>query len=494
MSEQQKLISVEYRQLKGLKDVKINFGPKQVTGIFGVNGCGKSTILHSLLCFYKPKNDTTRNYLFSNFFKTTADTNWSGSGMTVKYSYRDNRTEKEESKFYHKRIDRWAPKYSSRPDRYVFFLGINSCVPDIEEFSKSGSRVDLEAPENIAKRDEILRAACSIMNFNYTDVKDQPVKLSKKKCRIVRRGGIGTDMMYTSLNMGAGEQRMFRIIEMLINAPKYSLIIIDEIDLTLHTAALNRLMNFIVGIAERNHLQVVFTSHREELVGRTDINIRHLLQTNEGTLCLENTTPECIDRITGEVERTLDVFVEDDVAEAIVSKLCRDLNIRKRVSIHRFGAIDNAFIASVGMDILGKDTSKMLFVLDGDRYRTGDERKDMMEQKYSGNERDKAVRREKALSLITQLCIPEGKTPDEYICEVLQKSEGENEIVECARSILGVADKHEYINRIVDSIGEPRNVGLFRIIDEMSKNTDTWNVMTKDVEDWLQKKKYENGL
>ena len=38
MSEQQRLISVEYHQLKGLKDVKINFEPMQVTGIFGVNG------------------------------------------------------------------------------------------------------------------------------------------------------------------------------------------------------------------------------------------------------------------------------------------------------------------------------------------------------------------------------------------------------------------------------------------------------------------------
>ena len=495
MVTQQKIISIDYHQLKGLRDIKISFEPNQVTGIFGVNGCGKSTILHSLLCFYQPEeNVNTVNYWFSNFFKTSSDMNWLGSSMTVEMSYREGDVVKKEKKNYRKDKNRWAPKYGSRPVRSVYFLGVNSCVPDIEEFSKSSSNVEFETPEGINKRDEILRAASSVMNFNYTDLKYQRVKSQNRKCRLVNKGSAGTDISYTSLNMGAGEQRVFRIIEMMVNVPKYSLVVIDEIDLTLHTAALNRLMDFIVKIAKDKKIQVVFTSHREELVNRTDINIRHLLQTNNKTLCLENTTPECIDRITGNTERTLDLFVEDDLAEAIVAKICSEINIRKRVAIHRFGAIDNAFVASVGLDILGKDTNNTLFVLDGDRYRTDEEKKRIMKKKYSGDEEGKDKQREQALSRIKQFFLPEGKSPEEYICDVLKAGESDSEIARCAKDIQGTLERHDYLNKIIESIGEDRKICLKNIVDEFSQNTEEWNKMTKNVAEWLNKKKAENSL
>ena len=46
MAEQQKLSEIHFEQLKGLKNVTFSLGEKNVTGIFGPNGCGKSTILH----------------------------------------------------------------------------------------------------------------------------------------------------------------------------------------------------------------------------------------------------------------------------------------------------------------------------------------------------------------------------------------------------------------------------------------------------------------
>lgn len=494
MSEQQKLLSVHYGLLKGLKDVTINFTPKEVTGIFGVNGCGKSTILHSLLCLYKPKDDATVDYKFSNFFKTTTDLNWVGSTLSAKICYRDNAIYRTDERNYSKGVDRWSPKYGRRPDRCVFFLGVNTSVPDIEEFSKTPMGVDLGTPTAIERRDEILRAASSIMNYQYIDLQDQPVKSSKKKCRIVSKSVSGSSISYTSLNMGAGEQRMFRIIETIVSAPKYSLIIIDEIDLTLHTAALNRLMDFIVQKANQNKLQVVFTSHREELVYRKDINIRHLIQINGETLCLENTTPECVDRITGTTSRTLDVFVEDDLGEAIASQLCTNLNIRKRVSIHRFGDAGNAFIASVGMDISGTDTSNMLFVLDGDVYRTDAEKLEMMKNKYSGTEQAKEDRRNKALSIITQFDLPDGLAPEQYIWSVLREMDGDTEVISSAKSINGVSNTHEYLDRIIDSLGDNRDVALMKIIDEFSHNNEKWNVMTANVANWLNKKKEDLNL
>ena len=47
------LISVFFKNLKGLKDVQITF-EKPLTVIMGVNGANKSTVIHALACAYEP--------------------------------------------------------------------------------------------------------------------------------------------------------------------------------------------------------------------------------------------------------------------------------------------------------------------------------------------------------------------------------------------------------------------------------------------------------
>ena len=46
----QKITSLHIDKLKGLENLDISFEDKNVTAIFGANGCGKSTILHALAC------------------------------------------------------------------------------------------------------------------------------------------------------------------------------------------------------------------------------------------------------------------------------------------------------------------------------------------------------------------------------------------------------------------------------------------------------------
>lgn len=294
--------------------------------------------------------------------------------------------------------------------------------------------------------------------------------------------------------MGAGEQRVFKILDILYKAPKYSLIVIDELDLTLHTSALNRLLDAIIKVADKNKIQVIFTSHREELTYRCDINIRHILQTNNKTLCFNNSTPECIDRLTGKTMRLLNIFVEDDLAKAIILELLRENNIRKRAEIHMFGAIDNAFTASVGLDIAKENLDNILFVLDGDRYRTDDEKIKMMKVKYSGTEQDKEERRGKALSIIKQLNLPESTAPEEYICKTLQLSTESNEIIDISKQITAVPDPHLYLNELLEQLGESRDVGLAHIVKEFKKNKPVWEEYTKDVQNWIKGRKINLNL
>ena len=64
----QKIISLDITKLKNIKNCRIDFSGKPLTAIMGVNGIGKSTILHALACCYKPTDVARKDYKFPDFF------------------------------------------------------------------------------------------------------------------------------------------------------------------------------------------------------------------------------------------------------------------------------------------------------------------------------------------------------------------------------------------------------------------------------------------
>ena len=68
-------IKVSY--LKGLRDVTIRF-EKPLTAIMGVNGAGKTTVIHALACAYQPDGQG-ENHRFPDFFVPNTDALWNGS-------------------------------------------------------------------------------------------------------------------------------------------------------------------------------------------------------------------------------------------------------------------------------------------------------------------------------------------------------------------------------------------------------------------------------
>ncbi len=482
MSEQQKLNWVRFERLKNLKDVEISFEDKRVVGIFGPNGCGKSTILHSLLCLYKPK-ESGENYRFSDFFKTDEYANWIGSKITFNYSFRNREQEVTNTKSYTKRGTRWMKDYGNRPDRDVFFIGIVSCVPDIENEKIKATVINTHRVDARINHDvEIRNAARYVMQINYEDFFLSETVSSKQYLTVDASGNV----KYKSLSMGAGEQRIFRLLETIYNVPNYSLVIIDEIDLTLHTAALNRLIEKIVSIADEKKLQIIFTSHREELTRRTDIGIRHIYQTQQKTFCISNTTPACIDRITGEVARCIGIFVEDDTSDAIIKKILEQKHIISRAEITKFGAIENAFSVAAGLCISGKLDDNIIIVIDGDRYRSIDEKRSQMQKHFSGTEEDSDEKRQSAIDHIKQYVVNiDGLPPEFVIWNALKNCDHDSEIVTLAKEIVYKDDNHDYITEIIDKMGVSKERGLCRIIDEFAMCGEPWMQYIREVSDWL---------
>ncbi|NJL57154.1 DUF2813 domain-containing protein [bacterium] len=124
---------LEVTKLKNIKDLCISFEPKNITGILGPNGYGKSTILHALACCFQPPDEGQEDYKFSNFFLPSPDALWEGSELKIVHTYRQSSQVHENvEQFYGKSSDRWKPIYKRRPTRTVHYFGVDICVPLIE--------------------------------------------------------------------------------------------------------------------------------------------------------------------------------------------------------------------------------------------------------------------------------------------------------------------------------------------------------------------------
>ncbi|EAY26340.1 AAA family ATPase [Microscilla marina] len=491
MISQQILHEIKYKQLKNLSNFTLNLEPHPITGIFGPNGSGKSTIIYSILCVYQPTKENPHriDYNPRKLFTPTTHTNYNGSSFDIIHSYRQGKIERKHVKREYTKNKRWKPRYTDRPERDVYFIGLDTCVPEIEK-EKSETLITFTTKElNDKSSQNIKQKAEFILNRSYQKYNSHDFK---KK---VFKGVCYDNISYSSLAMGAGEQRVFKILEVLFKADKYSLIVIDEVGLTLHTDALNRLLEVLLEQAKKQNIQIVFTSHREEVAKMDKINIRHIHQTQGGTICFDNSKPDCMARLTGKQERILEIFVEDSLSEAIVRKVVENLNVRRHCSIKIYGAIQNSFPLATGLYLKGDNLDNTLILLDGDKYQTEDEKTKQMKKHFTGSEQDADEKRTNALKCIRQYCIPDGFSPEQFVHNKLKEiSDDDDEIVKAARQINAVRDKHDFVDQIITQLGyEDYQVGLNKVADKLFESP-CWSDYVKEISDWLGQRAQALGL
>ena len=484
---QQKLNCIKITKLKQLENLECSFDTdKNITAILGVNGCGKSTLLHALACCFKPCNGKGEDHRFKDFFLPSNYNTWQGSEFSITYSFRENTTEKpEQTKKYQKSSDRWT-RYESRPERPVYYIGINTCVPDVEITTKKSGIKIVNIKQN-AVLNGIIDTISYILNEKYSQCATGTS--NNKQYRIVKRCGLE----YPSISMGAGEQRLFKILERVYSAPKYSLILIDELDLTLHTSALNRLLDKLIEWSDKNHIQIIFTTHRENVTQRTDINIKHFYQVNEKTFCFNGVNNACIEAITGKPEKKIQVFTEDLFSTAIIQTIAKDLRILSYCNINTFGAIDNGFtVASAIAATNRSDCGNNLIVLDGDNYTTEDEKKKQLESKFSGNTEYENGIRERAIKLIKEYKSDDKKSPDTFVVELIKNDPGDSEIHSIIKGNM-FTDNHDYAKKVAENLGINICAAYTEMISLVKDKTE-WQSIVAPIKEWLQAKKEELAL
>lgn len=482
---QQILESIHIEKLKQLEKVTCTFTGHNLTAILGINGCGKSTILHALACCYQPLT-TGEEHKFSEFFLPSNYNVWKDSEFQIRYSFTEKGIPNNGvTKDYKKTEDRWS-RYVNRPKRDVFYIGIKTCVPDIEN-AKERSKINIANKGENPILQTIVDKISYILGGQYQ--KCYNGSRVKKRYRIVKRDRID----YPSITMGAGEQRLLTILETVFSAPKYSLILIDEIDLTLHTQALNRLLDVLIETANKKHLQIIFTTHRENITQRTDINIRHLYQTNNKTFCFEGINNACMNVLTGTIDKPIKIFVEDQLSKSIINAIAKGLKIQRYCEINTFGDIQNGFTVAAVKAVENKDIKNILVVLDGDKYVSEEEKQSILKKRFSGNTPYEEEIRAKSLSLIKEYNHPQHKSPDRFIIDTVRDLNKESEIHDIVVALGELQNDHDYTEQIADELGIDRKAAGEELIREI-QNSDEWKNYVQPIYEWLQNRKQNLAL
>lgn len=378
-----------FQQLKGLRDLTIELPPKGLIALMGENGIGKSTVLHALACLYKPHehaqvNRGDQGNWWTDWFIPHTGNLWAGSQLRAYFS------DKPEGAVYRK-ADRWVPRKQDRRERYNRFIGLRDCMPHIEE-ERQTSRFEFALTDldmSAAKQAELVQVASFILNKRYIAVQKatKTAGLRSFLFATVSRGQPPQQASYTSHYMGAGEYKVLKLLQEVLKAQNGSLIVIEELEVSIHDAALRHLVRWLVQQAEVKNLQIVISTHWPPIVEfAKDIHIRTLLTTGNEIVCINGYKPMALHRMTGNEAalRLITVWVEDSFAAKVVQQVAAELGISPNLVVKVFGSVENSFSIAAVLEIDQCDVNKNLIVIDGDKYTTPDERLVQMKTSLTG--------------------------------------------------------------------------------------------------------------
>jgi AAA15 family ATPase/GTPase len=494
MSERikQKIRSIHINSLKGIVDLTVSFENHPLTAIMGPNCSGKTTILYALACSFKPPNRDDPNSRFSDFFIPNSDTKWLGSSFSIIHDYVENNQHYiEQRQEYKKDIDRWKPIYNRRPERYTCFIGISASIPEIELQTKK-SLVQYTREPRILKQDKrILQNAAAILNKNYNSFENITYNHNHK---IIY--GIGTEnIKYTALTMSSGEQRLLYILEKVYQAPPFSLILIDEIDIFLHQSALFNLIKVLDEISHVKGHQIVFTTHFPQILDLDKIiNIITLANFNGKSISLMGNSSIFYYSLTGLEDRKYRFYVEDDLSKAIIHKIAGVHKIRQQIRVDCFGSVDNAFTLAAGLCLQKDiDIKKSVIIIDGDVSSDDTSKKDRIKKVLTGNNEADSIRRDKAFSLIISYKLDANSSPEKIIFESIKKHKYDEsldvelkELLDAINEIESCLDPHDYLLKPIERVGFSKEIGLDKCID-LFKLTENWDKFIQPIDQWIKK-------
>lgn len=173
---------------------------------------------------------------------------------------------------------------------------------------------------------------------------------------------------FSGFHQGAGELTVAELLQ--VEPKKNSLLLIDEIETSLHPRAQRRLIRDLADLCREYELQIILTTHSPYILEELPPEARcYILTTGGKKEIISGVSPEfAMTKMDDESYPECDLYVEDEAAKVLIREIlmAHSPDISNRVQIIAFGA------ANVGQS-LGQMVKQKRFVrptlvfLDGDQ-------------------------------------------------------------------------------------------------------------------------------
>ena len=307
------LDSIKISGLRGWRGEEVRF-QFPVTVIAGENGAGKSTVLKAAAVAYSNPSDRRKTYFPLTFFP---DTPWD-TVENAEIIYKITEGGNTHNFWYRKRSRRWR-RAAKRLDRVVIFQDISRTLPldATVGYAKIANRAAAETSSSELDA-EMTRYYSSILGRMYSNA-----KFAKSNVDMNREVGVVQIASETisQFHLGAGEDATLDLMKQLQAIPDTSLILIDEIEASLHPRSQRRLVHFLLWLARAKHIQVIITTHSPYVLEELPPDARILLErTDTGIQVLPAISADFAMNRMDDIDRPeLYIFVEDIVAKIWLS-------------------------------------------------------------------------------------------------------------------------------------------------------------------------------
>lgn len=352
---------IEINKLRGWTGQRIEFG-FPIVAISGENGSGKSSIIQAAASVYRLSTAPIAKYYASEFFpSTTWDTI---ADATIKFSAREGNRRTENS--IRKPSERWKGNME-RPVRPVLYLDLSRVLPvggrvGYAKIVKS-RHTEITAKSRSFDQNRLDRLSY-ILNHKYSAARMALTDVdTERRVPVLQQKLAG----YSGYHQGQGETTITELIQ--TDYPKGGLILIDEIESSLHPRAQRRLIRDLANVAREREVQIILTTHSpyilEELPERARMQI---FWDGEDRKVMTGISAQfAMSKMDDAPHPDCEVYVEDEAAKTMLSEIlsCHSRDLMARVQITTFGAASVGY--QLGQMVSGKRFPRATAVfLDGD--------------------------------------------------------------------------------------------------------------------------------
>lgn len=282
-----------------------------IMAVVGENGSGKSTILQAAAAVYKhQKGKFAGDYFPDTFWEKIRNSE-------IRYSIREGSGPAKLNSL-RKPGERWRGN-PERPGRHTDYRGLDRIQP-------VPSRVGYTRLVKAHHKEVTATLFDKVRLDRFSEIMGRPYDLAKmaltdtdsrRPVPVLSQQGTA----YSCFHQGAGETTVAELLE--LDLPKYSLLLIDEIESSLHPRVQRRLVRDFAEKCREREWQVILTTHSPYVLSELPPEARaHIMQVGNAREIVYGVSPEfAMTRMDDVPHPECDLYVEDSRAQTMLTEL-----------------------------------------------------------------------------------------------------------------------------------------------------------------------------